>query len=119
MCRNRIDSEEKLQTVRLILNGKESLRHAAERLGIRFPSIQQWISIYQSEGEDAFSRSGYRRIVSFVISNSNNNALVFDTFDVAIAGNPGATPLCHSDYAEFRIIVTEVSSIQANLSAHV
>ena len=38
-----------------------------------------------------------RRIVSFVISNSNNNALVFDTFDVAIAGNPGATPLCHSD----------------------
>ena len=38
-----------------------------------------------------------RRIVSFVISNSNNNALVFDTFDAAIAGNPGATPLCHSD----------------------
>ena len=61
MCRNRVDSEEKLQTVRLILNGKESLRHAAERLGIRFPSIQQWISIYQSDGEDAFSRSGYKR----------------------------------------------------------
>ena len=34
MCRNRIDSEEKLQTVRLILNGKESLRHAAERLDL-------------------------------------------------------------------------------------
>ena len=38
-----------------------------------------------------------RRIVSFVIRDSNNNPLVFDTFDKAIAENPGATPLCHSD----------------------
>ena len=38
-----------------------------------------------------------RRIVSFVISNSNDNPLVFTTFDQAIAANPGATPLCHSD----------------------
>ena len=41
-----------------------------------------------------------RRIVSYVISNSNDNPLVFTTFDQAIAANPGATPLCHSDYAE-------------------
>ena len=38
-----------------------------------------------------------RRIVSYVISNSNDNPLVFNTFDQAIAVNPGATPLCHSD----------------------
>ncbi|MCI5760146.1 MAG: IS3 family transposase [Eubacterium sp.] len=38
-----------------------------------------------------------RRIVSFIIRDSNNNALVFDTFDKAIKENPGATPLCHSD----------------------
>jgi transposase InsO family protein len=38
-----------------------------------------------------------RRIVSYVIRNSNNNALVFDTFDMAIAENPNAKPLCHSD----------------------
>ena len=38
-----------------------------------------------------------RRIVSYVISNSNNNALVFDTFDKAITWNPNAHPLCHSD----------------------
>ena len=38
-----------------------------------------------------------RRIVSYVISDSNNNALVFDTFDKAIAGNPNAHPLYHSD----------------------
>ena len=38
-----------------------------------------------------------RRIVSYVIRNSNDNPLVFDTFDQAIAANPGAAPLCHSD----------------------
>mgnify|MGYP000772404871 FL=1 len=38
-----------------------------------------------------------RRIVSYVISDSNNNALVFDTFNKAIESNPNAHPLCHSD----------------------
>ena len=40
-----------------------------------------------------------RRIVSFVIGDSNNNALVFDTFDAAIEANPDAHPLFHSDRA--------------------
>lgn len=38
-----------------------------------------------------------RRIVSFVVRDSNNNALVFDTFDEAIEKNPNAYPPCHSD----------------------
>ena len=38
-----------------------------------------------------------RRIVSYVIRDTNNNALVFDTFDHAIASNPDAHLLCHSD----------------------
>lgn len=38
-----------------------------------------------------------RRIVSYVIGDNNNNALVFDTFEQAIADNPDAHPLCHSD----------------------
>lgn len=38
-----------------------------------------------------------RRIVSYVIGDSNNNALVFDTFDKAIAIEPEAHPLFHSD----------------------
>lgn len=38
-----------------------------------------------------------RRIVSYVIRDNNNNALVYDTFDKAIGSNPGAHPLCHSD----------------------
>ena len=38
-----------------------------------------------------------RRIVSYVIGDHNDNPLVFTTFDQAIAANPGAMPLCHSD----------------------
>ena len=38
-----------------------------------------------------------RRIVSYVIRDNNNNALVYDTFDNAIIENPDAHPLCHSD----------------------
>ena len=38
-----------------------------------------------------------RRIVSYVIGDSNNNPLVFETFDHAVAENPDAHPLFHSD----------------------
>lgn len=38
-----------------------------------------------------------RRIVSFVIRDSNDNPLVFDTFDAAVAANPDAHPIFHSD----------------------
>ena len=61
MSMSKIDPVEKLQTIRLILEGKETQRHAADRLGIRLPSIQQWISIYNSEGEEAFTAAGFKR----------------------------------------------------------
>lgn len=38
-----------------------------------------------------------RRIVSYIIRDNNNNALVFDTFDAAVEANPEAHPLFHSD----------------------
>lgn len=38
-----------------------------------------------------------RRIVSYKIGNSNNNHLVFETFNRAIKANPKAHPLFHSD----------------------
>lgn len=38
-----------------------------------------------------------RRIVSFVISERNDNPLVFKTFDKAVRANPDAHPLFHSD----------------------
>ena len=38
-----------------------------------------------------------RRIVAYRIGDSNNNPLVFDTFDDAVKSNPEAHPLFHSD----------------------
>ena len=38
-----------------------------------------------------------RRIISYVIRDTNNNSLVFDTIDDAIAKEPKAHPLFHSD----------------------
>lgn len=36
-------------------------------------------------------------IISYVLGKSNNNVLVFETFDKAVASNPDASPLFHSD----------------------
>ena len=38
-----------------------------------------------------------RRIVSYVVKERNDNALVFKTFDKAVQANPDAHPLFHSD----------------------
>ena len=38
-----------------------------------------------------------RRIVAYVIGDRNNNLLVYDTFEQAVAMNPDAHPLFHSD----------------------
>lgn len=40
---------------------------------------------------------GDRSIVSYVIGHSNNNALVFETFDLAAIAYPNAKPIFHSD----------------------
>ena len=49
--------------------------------------------IYLSAILDIFDR----RIVSYRIGTSNNNQLVFETFNEAVANNPTAHPLFHSD----------------------
>ncbi len=38
-----------------------------------------------------------RRIVAYKIGDSNNNAIVYDTFNAAVAANPAAHPIFHSD----------------------
>lgn len=40
---------------------------------------------------------GDRSIISYVIGKSNNNKLVFDTFDIARMNFPNAKPIFHSD----------------------
>ena len=49
--------------------------------------------LYLSAILDLYDRS----VVSYVISRRNNNRLVFQTFDKAIANNPNAKPIFHSD----------------------
>ncbi len=56
---------------------------------------------YGSKGEKAYLSAILdlkgRDIVSFAIGKSNNNQLVFETFDLAIQKYPDAHPLFHSD----------------------
>lgn len=40
---------------------------------------------------------GDRSIISYVIGHSNNNFLVFETFDLAVNAHPEAKPIFHSD----------------------
>lgn len=56
---------------------------------------------YGTEGEKAYLSASLdlkgRDIVSFAIGKSNNNRLVFETFDLALQKYPDAHPLFHSD----------------------
>lgn len=58
-------------------------------------------------------------IVSYVLGRSNNNNLVFETFDKAIEANPNASPLFHSDrgfqYTSklFKKKLDDISAIQS------
>lgn len=57
--------------------------------------------------------------VSYVLSTSNNNKLVFDTFDLAISKNPDAHPLFHSDrvfqytHKTFKLKLDKKNAIQS------
>ena len=61
MSKYKIDPDEKIMTVRGILDGKETQRHAAARLGVAPISVRQWIANYQSGGSDAFNQRCYKR----------------------------------------------------------
>lgn len=62
---------------------------------------------------------GDRSIVSYVLGYSNNNQLVFTTFDLTIAANPDAKPLFHSDRGfqytnkKFKNKLDSISAIQS------
>lgn len=62
---------------------------------------------------------GDRSIVSYVLGHSNNNQLVFDTFDLAVKTNPDAKPLFHSDRGfqytnrQFKNKLDSISAIQS------
>ncbi|MDD4610087.1 MAG: IS3 family transposase, partial [Bacteroidaceae bacterium] len=49
--------------------------------------------LYLSVILDLYDKS----VVSYVLSNRNDNNLVFDTYNLALKNNPNATPIFHSD----------------------
>lgn len=66
------------------------LTHVTEFKWYEGPTVHK---LYLSAILDLFDR----RIISYVISDHNDNPLVFKTFDKAVKANPGAHPLFHSD----------------------
>lgn len=60
MLKSKISPEEKLNSIHRIKSGKESVTHVSNRLGVALASVQQWITIYNSSGEDAFYASTYK-----------------------------------------------------------
>lgn len=90
-----------------IHSGSDSREHSEQGVSCR-QSKRKWLTdvtefkwydgpavhkIYLSAILDLYDR----RIVAYKIGTSNNNKLVFDTFDEAIEKNPNAHPLVHSD----------------------
>ena len=63
---------------------------------------------YGRSGQKAYLSAifdlGDRSIVSYVIDHSNNNQLVFETFNLAVKVYPDAKPIFHSDYTEEKTI---------------
>ena len=66
---------------------------------------QKWLTdvteLKYGNGQKAYLSAildlGDRSIPSYLLGRSNNNALAFDTFDQAVAANPTANPIFHSD----------------------
>ena len=56
----KISAQEKISAVKRYLDGLTSQRRVANEFGISQTSVQQWISNYESMGEDAFLMEGYK-----------------------------------------------------------
>ena len=80
-----------------------------------FKIVGQKQKLYLSAIIDLYDRS----IVSFVLSNHNNNKLVFDTFNLAIRKYPNVKPIFHSDRGfqytskQFKLKLDETGMIQS------
>lgn len=54
MRREKATPEQKLEAVRDVLEKKHSLRQVAERYGLHHSSVEKWVTLYRTFGEDAF-----------------------------------------------------------------
>ena len=101
-----------------ILNREFNASHPNEKWCTdvtEFKIIGQKRKLYLSAIIDLYDKS----IISYVLSNSNNNKLVFETFDRALKLNPGAKPIFHSDRGfqytskQFKIKLDQAGMIQS------
>lgn len=70
---------------------KPNVKWATDVTEFKIPMCNQ--KLYLSAILDLYDKS----VISYVLSNRNDNKLVFDTYDLAIEANPEAKPLFHSD----------------------
>ncbi len=61
MCKRKISTKDKIYSVNLYLDGKESQRRIAAMFDVSIASVQQWIRNYESMGADAFTLKGYKK----------------------------------------------------------
>lgn len=93
----------KLQAISDYQEGLGSLNQICSKYDLSNNSIlQQWIKKYNGHKKikshnSKGDKNNDNSIVSYVLGRSNNNLLVFETFDKAIDANPNASPLFHSD----------------------
>ena len=76
---------------REFLATKPNEKWATDVTEFKIPKFNK--KLYLSAIIDLYDKS----IVAYALSNHNDNKLVFNTLDLAIRSNPGATPLLHSD----------------------
>lgn len=83
----------------------EGVYHMVKNNPARKTTLEERLSIveYCIEHDDNYSLTAgqyncsYAQVRSWVLSKHNDNPLVYDTFDAALATNPGAQPIFHSD----------------------
>lgn len=78
-----------------ILKYNRNYNETAEKYQVSYQQVRNWTIKYDKSGVDALIDR--RGLISYVIGHSNNNALVFETFDLAVASYPDAKPIFHSD----------------------
>lgn len=61
MFKHNLSASDKLYAVNLYLFGKKSQGHIAATYQVSLASVQQWIRNYESMGEEAFTRTTYKK----------------------------------------------------------
>ncbi|OZV12266.1 hypothetical protein CIW83_10660 [Tissierella sp. P1] len=90
----------------LKVSAEEIAKNKLNRNFLAFKPNEKWLTdvteLKYSIGQKAYLSAILdlydNSIIAYKIGHSNNNSLVFKTFDKAIKSNPNARPLLHSDY---------------------